>query len=407
MNSLNINVCKVMKRKTLIEEDKKKIEISNKIDEIYLIMKENVHCNNWGVLDGFSSTILFLSRLYIYSKDDKILDDLYNRINLLISYLDKIKLPTICGGYAGICWLFRYLYKEKLVESNNINEVLDGLEKYITKTFYNYYINDTDFLHGGLGIAFYFLLSDTNYSENLCKVYLDRLDKNKQNQKDGSCMWTTQVYNGGENEAVANLSLSHGMASIIIFLAYYHSKTNNHKAKRLLQQAIEFYKRNTNPNNFYSMYSNWIKINSPSNLSESRLAWCYGDLGIAKALNYAGVSLGNSDITNFSFEVLNKTIPRFMNSHVEDASFCHGSSGISHIYNHFYQITGYDAYKNSAIFWLNDTLNRIKYLEVNSSFSTELNDVCSILTGLSGVGLSLLSSIEDKEDNWNELLLLL
>jgi len=36
MNSLNINVCKVMKRKTLIEEDKKKIEISNKIDEIYL-----------------------------------------------------------------------------------------------------------------------------------------------------------------------------------------------------------------------------------------------------------------------------------------------------------------------------------------------------------------------------------
>lgn len=28
MNSLNINVCKVMKRKTLIEEDKKKIEIS-------------------------------------------------------------------------------------------------------------------------------------------------------------------------------------------------------------------------------------------------------------------------------------------------------------------------------------------------------------------------------------------
>ena len=219
-------------------------------------------------------------------------------------------------------------------------------------------------------------------------------------------MWTTQVYNGGENEAVANLSLSHGMASIIIFLAYYHSKTNNPKAKRLLQQAIEFYKRNTNPNNFYSMYSNWIKINSPSNLSESRLAWCYGDLGIAKALNYAGVSLGNSDITNFSFEVLNKTIPRFMNSHVEDASFCHGSSGISHIYNHFYQITGYDAYKNSAIFWLNDTLNRIKYLEVNSSFSTELNDVCSILTGLSGVGLSLLSSIEDKEDNWNELLLL-
>lgn len=123
----------------------RKIEISNKIDEIYLIMKENVHCNNWGVLDGFSSTILFLSRLYIYSKDDKILDDLYNRINLLISYLDKIKLPTICGGYAGICWLFRYLYKEKLVESNNINEVLDGLEKYITKTFYNYYINDTDF----------------------------------------------------------------------------------------------------------------------------------------------------------------------------------------------------------------------------------------------------------------------
>ena len=84
MNSLNINVCKVMKRKTLIEEDKKKIEISNKIDEIYLIMKENVHCNNWGVLDGFSSTILFLSRLYIYSKDDKISDSPQTHLIFLV-----------------------------------------------------------------------------------------------------------------------------------------------------------------------------------------------------------------------------------------------------------------------------------------------------------------------------------
>ena len=94
--------------------------------------------------------------------------------------MDKIKLPTICGGYAGICWLFRYLYKEKLVESNNINEVLDGLEKYITKTFYNYYINDTDFLHGGLGIAFYFLLSDTIIAKTFVKcIWIDLIKTNK------------------------------------------------------------------------------------------------------------------------------------------------------------------------------------------------------------------------------------
>lgn len=247
-----------MERKVLITEDKKKIEIEKTIDNIFLFLQKKNYDENLGLLDGLSSVILFLAYLYNYSKDDNVLEDLYDKINFLFLHLDKIKIPTVCGGYAGICWLLRYLYREKIVVSDDgIDDTLENLDMYIRNLFYKYYINDTDYLHGGLGIASYFLFSGTNCGRDICKAYLDKLDETKIIQDDGSCMWTTRVNINGRTETVVNLSLSHGMASIIIFLAKYYEKTTDFKAMNLLQQTIEFYKRNTNPQSFYSVDPNY------------------------------------------------------------------------------------------------------------------------------------------------------
>ena len=113
MNSLNINVCKVMKRKTLIEEDKKKIEISNKINmlkeegfdlKIILMIGNDPRINNTYVIDKVNQFIDFIS---LYSKTKKIELRIKQKNNVLIlkgisSYINDIpneyKKKILNGG---------------------------------------------------------------------------------------------------------------------------------------------------------------------------------------------------------------------------------------------------------------------------------------------------------------------
>lgn len=335
---------------------------------------------------------------------------MHSKIELLTANIDQVRLPTLCDGYAGICWLFRNLHKEGFIDSDDIDETIEDIDRYIYNMFCKYYIHDIDYLHGGAGIAMYFLLSETKYGLSACNLYLDKLDETKITIENGSYMWKTEVDINGENEIVVNLGLSHGMASIVIFLAEYYERTKDSKAKRLLQQSIKYYINNTNPESFYSVYSNWIKIDDSSLLSESRLAWCYGDLGIAVALNRASLSLTDKNLFDFSTKILEKTTRRqYNNTQIKDASFCHGASGASYIYNYLYQITGNEDYKKSAIYWLNDTIERVDTIDFEGSgqLNDQLNDTYTILTGLSGVGLVLLASLENKKDSWSEILLLI
>lgn len=398
-----------MKRKLLVTDEIKQKEIEKTLYDIYLILRNNSNFYSWGVLNGFSGVLLFLVCLYKFFQKNEILNDIYSTVAILSNNLYKIKTPTICDGFSGICWLLRYIHEEGIVESDDINETLEEIDSYIIKLFHEQYINDIDFLHGGLGIAYYLLLSETESGLNACEKYLDKLDESKIIQIDGSFMWTTQVENNGQLTTVANFSLSHGMASLIIFLSKYYERTNAQKAKLLLLKTIEFYKNNTNPDTYYSVYGSWLNIDSPTLLSESRLAWCYGDMGIAVALIYASSILNDDSLFDFSTRVIDKTTLRFSNSQINDAIFCHGSSGVSYIYNFFYQITGRDNYKQAALYWLDETLNRINQCHLDGSFelNSQLNDTYSILNGLSGVGLTLISSVNKQKENWSEILLFL
>lgn len=184
--------------------------------------------------------------------------------------------------------------------------------------------------------------------------------------------------------------------------------TKDIEASHLIRQTFLFFTNNVNPDNYYSVYSNWIDFEVPNERCESRLAWCYGDLGIALALRYAGTVLNDSVMLNFSDFVTKKTTLRFSESQIQDVTFCHGSSGACFIYNFLYQRIGDKLYKESAMFWLNDTLNKINTINFeNRKIDTDLlNNDDTFLTGLPGVGLALLSLIDKDYASWSEILLL-
>ena len=78
------------------------------------------------------------------------------------------------------------------------------------------------------------------------------------------------------------------------------------------------------------------------------------------------------------------------------------------MYNFLYQRLGDKLYEESAIFWLNDTLNRVNSINFENKINNtdQLNNDDSFLTGLSGVGLTLLSLIDKDCASWSEILLL-
>src|SRR5205823_3263538 len=89
----------------------------------------------------------------------------------------------------------------------------------------------------------------------------------------------------------------------------------------------------------------------------SRSAWCYGDPGIASSLLAAGRATARTDWEDIAMEVALAAADRPVDrAGVVDASLCHGSVGLAHLFNRFYQATGHPRFLAAAREWLRRTL---------------------------------------------------
>ena len=161
-----------------------------------------------------------------------------------------------------------------------------------------------------------------------------------------------------------------------------------------------------------SFFPNFLQKNAQTSASKSRLAWCYGDLGIALALWQAGDATGQTDWKEKGLEILLHATRRFTfeETNVFDAGICHGSAGIAMIFQRMFDQTQRDEFKEAALHWIRQTLSLSRFEDGLAGYKTRLKDVweCddSLLTGISGTGLVLLSYIDKNQHDWDEMLLL-
>ena len=276
---------------------------------------------------------------------------------------------------------------------------------------------DYDYLHKALGIGLYFLSKKENKSSINIEYLLIKLERNAERDLNG-LKWKS--FNQQENKEVYNLSLSHGIASIITFISqiYKNSIAVNNRTNKLLCEAVSFLLacKSIVPNSYNgSFFPSYVSANDGINKSGSRLAWCYGDLGIGIALWQASQVLLNKEWAKIAIDVLLQTTLRQdpNKEHVIDAGFCHGSSGIAHIYNRMYQYTGNNAFKEAAIYWINDTLSKATFSNGLAGYKAWhlpehggwVNE-SGLLEGIAGIGLVLLSTICEIEPKWDECFLL-
>jgi len=389
-----------------------------KIDEIANIVAiEGLSMPAYNLMSGTSGIVLFLSEYADITQNVKYEDVAGEILERTIDLVYKHEpIFPYAGGLAGVGFLFSWL-EEKRDLSDIITKEIDdyltiGAVKEMEKSHY-------DFLHGLMGIAYYFI-HRAKITKTIAPILYNVVDY----------LQETARYNTEKNELKwrklkddgiieYNTSLSHGMASIIALLSklyLLHDANLSEKVKPLIIGSVNYILNQEIDRNIYGSYYSYLAIESENSIRGSRLAWCYGDLGIATTLYQAGVALGQQNWINKSIEILTfaamnrRDLGKNM---VMDAGLCHGTSGIGHIFYRMWWSTKLPEFKDAADYWFAETLKMAKFEDGLAGYKTWQGEQyggwlnqCGLLEGIAGIGLALLSYSTETEPSWDESLLL-
>ncbi|MCE9578781.1 MAG: lanthionine synthetase C family protein [Deltaproteobacteria bacterium] len=146
-----------------------------------------------------------------------------------------------------------------------------------------------------------------------------------------------------------------------------------------------------------------------------RLAWCYGDAGIAVALLGAARAVGDRAWEAEAIALAHEMARRDVGScGVRDAGLCHGAAGLAHIYNRLWQATRDPVLHAAARHWLEITVGLWTDTGIGGyqfwtprepDFAFAWTDDPGVLTGSAGVALALLAAISADEPRWDQFLL--
>lgn len=374
------------------------INLENKLTEIIKIVENNKKSNiNLSILTGKISRFLLLGNFYNFKREKKKLIDLKKEIKIEIEQLikiindNKVENSYINGlvGFAYCLTLFvdlDFFYPEDEDFFEDLDEFTWELAKVYIKE------NNYDLFYGLIGVGNYYVLR--------CKrkpILKERL------QSIGDALLDN--YKSCINKSEIDFSLSHGVSSILIFLAKLVtlSISENNYRKEILDISfyILTYKKDTRLPD--------IVVDNEAKYCSVR--WCHGDLGIVYVLGYVSKVIDNEEINKSALQIAIKLTEQ--NGHIDQelfsATICHGTIGVAHIFNKMYRnIWKHPKLKDGANYWYNIS-NEIMNSDCGYNYNDENNnqiELDGILNGKEGIGLAILSALNDKNNLWDNSILL-
>jgi lantibiotic modifying enzyme len=375
-------------------------------------IQKNHEDNLMGIYNGDFGILMFLLYYSEYSNSKKYVLLTENYAEKLLKKIDlHVMIHTFCSGLSGILYLFDFLKRQDLIDIDIEDSKLlleDFLVKEMQKDINNRYY---DFMHGALGVGFYFLKRNEN--KNPIIQLIDFLYKTAEKKPHSNIFkWKSSL--NTDNDIGYNIALSHGMASIVIFLAHCIKKNIiENKVNEMLVGTINYI---LSQEIDYKKYGSFFPPQSLENnnrlILSSRLGWCYGDLGVAFSIWYAGKVTCNKKWEKKGLNILlisTERIPTVEKS-VFDAGICHGSTGVAMIYRRMYLETGNIIFLDAFHNWLKQTIVYSNFSDGLAGYKTKegkqwTNDY-TLLTGIAGIGLMFLSYTMNDQQCWDELFLL-
>lgn len=369
---------------------------------------------NQGVLSGNPGLSLFF---YYHYKQTGNEADLSLMEDLIANHLNQVETlvlnPYYCNGLAGFNWLMRFYAREEMLElSGSMHEILGMLDVYVQDAYsLALEVGNFDFLHGSCGLLHYLL--NTQDAARYARDFVRRLDETKISIDEDRIAWISNITFLDRNEGVFNFGLAHGMPAILLMLSRIireHHLEDDRKARELLAGCARFILSEKLDAGCESMFPHYFSDNVPR--AESRLAWCYGDLGICIALWTAGEVLNDPFFKEEAITICLKTTKRKapIDTGVMDTGICHGSAGVALLYLRLHQLTGVEDFRLASDFWIEDTMQRANFDDGQAGFKMwtkdgYINEV-NVLNGIAGIGLVLLTHTMETPGQWEDILLI-
>jgi hypothetical protein len=211
-----------------------------------------------------------------------------------------------------------------------------------------------------------------------------------------------------------DLGVAHGLAGVVAFLAScLDLGIEPDQAATLLEGAVSSLVAGQLPIPGTSRFPAVIRAGEERR--PTRLAWCYGDAGIALTLIRAGLAAGRPDWVNLALDTGRLAARRpFKETGVTDAGLCHGAAGLAHLFNRLFQTTGDDCFRWAAVRWYRHALDQRTPGQGIGGYRADWKGPAGLrgevdtgfLEGAAGIGLALLAVTTPGEPAWDRALLL-
>ncbi|MDE5899836.1 MAG: hypothetical protein K2H33_00595 [Muribaculaceae bacterium] len=363
-----------------------------------LLSKRTIDC---GLLGGDFGKIVYLfyaSRAGFVDYD--VPDSLLSR--MLADNAASTPIMTYCNGVAGMCIGLELLGREDFIENcGNATLSCQSVLAHWLRIYLS--IPEIDFLHGAVGLGFYFLrhAAESDISLNAVQSLVDYLWSHAIRDDDGSIYW---LYRNKDNQYVQNASISHGISSTAIFLRRAYDVLPDGKAKENTLAMLEgvgryLMQQISDPKQLGSFTTVYPVGNGSEKRFRSRLGWCYGDIGVSVALRNLGEVLHNDRYKTIALEIatfsaIYRRDPQLCA--VFDAGICHGSAGVGQYFKRCHEIYGDFVFFDAFNYWREITLGMSrnnKGLRSFGRYSVDLKGMeqsTNLLEGDSGIGMFLL-----------------
>lgn len=336
----------------------------------------------------------------------ELLDEVFENFN---SGKPALSGVTFSNGATGLAYVVNFMQREGFI-TIDMDEEFAELDKYLFDEAVAQIDGDyIDYLHGALGIVFYF---SERASSVIIKDYLDILIKKICERvvvEETGC-WFKNYSLNSQGKSDINFSLSHGLSGTLLILlkAYQYSK-HHELIKKVVTDGVRFILKHKidvdYSNGSYSFFPFIIKDDTKELVAPSRLAWCYGDLNEVLLLYRAAKILGDNTFLQLADLMGMQTLLRKESTStlITDSHFCHGSAGLAQFYRTLYKESKKESYLCAYEYWIEQT---ILLLDHDLAKKNYVGKEWRYLEGLVGVGFTLLSYISKRELNWSKSLLL-
>lgn len=320
--------------------------------------------------------------------------------------------PWLFGGVVGVAWLLEHLQSaEAATDEESIAEIDRLVVTHLDKERWT---GRYDLISGLVGYAVFALERLPRPVARQCLerilAHLDALAV----ETDVGITWHTPPHLLPPSrlrtapEGGVDLGVAHGVAGVIGVLgAMIGNDVDTPRARRLFDGAIAWLHAQPSPAvPSYRFGSFNPEGGTPA---PGRMAWCYGDPGMAVALAAAARAAGSPEEETRAMELarMASACPAERTG-VVDGGLCHGAAGLMHLYHRASKATGDVALADAARAWLDRTLD-MRRPDVGAggypSFEHDWIACPGFLCGSSGIALALLAAATPVEPKWDRLLL--